>query len=64
MIAFTTKMFGDHDVAIVKIDLNGSLIWNKVIGNSQYLDRARMIKALAGGGYAICGSTGSFGNHS
>lgn len=47
---------GAQDVWVVKIDVNGNLIWEDTFGGSSN-DAAESIKETADGGYIVCGST-------
>jgi hypothetical protein len=61
-IAGSTKSFGagDEDVYVVKLDANGNLQWTKTIGG-KYADGGNSLIQTSDGGYAIAGSTESFG---
>jgi len=61
-IAGYTKSFGagEDDVYVVKLDANGNLQWTKTIGGKKR-DRGSSLIQTSDGGYAIAGSTGSFG---
>jgi hypothetical protein len=50
----------DDDVLLFKTDSEGRMIWNKTYGGSDS-DRARQVILTSDGGYAIAGSTSSFG---
>jgi hypothetical protein len=61
-IAGHTKSFGagDYDVYVVKLDAKGNLQWTKTIGGTKD-DRGASLIQTSDGGYAIAGSTKSFG---
>ncbi len=61
-IAGSTKSFGagDEDVYVVKLDAHGNLQWTKTIGG-KYADGGNSLIQTSDGGYAIAGSTQSFG---
>ena len=61
-IAGYTKSFGagEADVYVVKLDAKGNLQWTKTIGGESE-DSGRSIIQTSDGGYAIAGSTTSFG---
>ena len=61
-IAGLTKSFGagGHDVYVVKLDANGKLQWTKTIGGGAW-DVGTSLIQTSDGGYAIAGSTRSFG---
>jgi len=61
-IAGSTKSFGagDEDVYVVKLDANGNLQWTKTIGG-KHADGGNSLIQTSDGGYAIAGSTQSFG---
>jgi len=61
-IAGTTNSFGagKADVYVVKLDTNGNLQWTKTIGGPKD-DRGFSLIQTSDGGYAIAGSTTSFG---
>jgi hypothetical protein len=61
-IAGYTKSFGagGEDVYVVKLDANGKLQWTKTIGGEND-DRGFSLIQTSDGGYAIAGSTTSFG---
>jgi len=62
VIAGNTNSFGTGDEAIyvVKLDVNGNLQWTKTIGGKKGEEGASLIQT-SDGGYAIAGSTASFG---
>lgn len=62
VIAGSTTSFGsgNADMYIVKLDLNGNLLWNKTFGGTN-IDEARKIISTSDGGCVIAGSTNSFG---
>jgi hypothetical protein len=61
-IAGDTYSFGagETDVYVVKLDASGNLQWTKTIGGRDFEDGYSLIQT-ADGGYAIAGSTISFG---
>jgi hypothetical protein len=61
-IAGFTKSFGagEKDVYVVKLDAKGNLQWTKTIGR-EYGDEGSSLIQTSDGGYAIAGSTHSFG---
>jgi len=61
-IAGYTKSFGagEWDVYVVKLDANGNLQWTKTIGGKKE-DAGRSLIQTSDGGYAIAGTTQSFG---
>lgn len=52
---------GDSDAWIIKIDLEGNLVWAKAFGGADF-DSPTCILPLTDGGYAVGGVTFSFGN--
>jgi hypothetical protein len=61
-IAGTTTSFGagEADVYVVKLDANGNLQWTKTIGGPSNDESLSLIQT-SDGGYAIAGTTQSFG---
>jgi len=62
-IAGATQSFGagkKEDVYVVKLDANGNLLWTKTIGGEND-DRGFSLIQTSDGGYAIAGTTSSFG---
>jgi hypothetical protein len=61
-IAGTTQSFGagEADVYVVKLDANGNLQWTKTIGGPSNDESLSLIQT-SDGGYAIAGTTQSFG---
>jgi hypothetical protein len=61
-IAGTTSSFGagGEDVYVVKLDANGNLQWTKTIGGEK-TDGGLSLIQTSDGGYAIAGTTSSFG---
>jgi len=51
---------GSWDVFLMKIDVNGDMLWSKTFGGSA-LDWARSVRQTVDGGYIITGKTKSFG---
>jgi hypothetical protein len=58
----TTVSFGagNLDIYIVKLDHNGSLQWTRTVGGTEH-DYGYVIIQTTDGGYAVSGSTASFG---
>ena len=54
-----TQSYGERDMWVVKLDLNGNLVWQKTFGGSGD-DVARYIRQTPDGGYIVIGSTSSF----
>jgi hypothetical protein len=52
---------GSGDVYVVKLDANGNLQWTKTIGGKDW-DEGHSLIQTSDGGYAIAGSTKSFGS--
>lgn len=52
---------GDFDVYLLKMDVEGNLVWNKTYGGV-YSDLGYSIKETSDGGFVIAGYTRSFGN--
>src|SRR6185312_10541023 len=50
----------NKDVRIIKLDLNGNIVWARTIGGAG-VDSAASIIETTDGGYMICGSTNSYG---
>ncbi len=61
-VAGYTQSFGagNYDTYIVKLDSSGTLQWNRTIGGTN-VDYAYSVIQTAGGGFAVVGSTRSFG---
>jgi gliding motility-associated-like protein len=59
----TNSLDSDGDGLIIKTDLNGNIIWSKVIGGSGVDQIVRMIPCFDGG-YVAIGSTTSYGQGS
>ncbi len=51
---------GSSDVWLIKTDADGNMLWNKTFGGSSY-DSSRSLAGTSDGGYAIAGSTYSYG---
>lgn len=63
-----TGSHGNGDYWVVKLNSNGSIIWQKAFGGS-YIDSANDVIQTSDGGYIVVGSSGSsngdvIGNHS
>jgi hypothetical protein len=52
---------GKEDVWVIKLDVNGSLVWQKAYGGPQN-DHAYSVQQTADGGYILAGRTASFGS--
>ncbi len=52
---------GDSDAWIIKIDVNGKLLWNLTAGGKDF-DSPTFITVAPNGGYVVAGTTFSFGN--
>ena len=52
---------GQYDVLLIKTDSIGSMEWNRTYGGS-FNDRAYSVVTTINGGYALAGSTNSFGS--
>jgi len=52
---------GQYDVLLIKTDPIGSMEWNRTYGGS-FNDRAYSVVTTINGGYALAGSTNSFGS--
>ena len=62
-LAGSTSSFGagDNDFWLVKTDLNGTMLWNKVFNEGDIGEDARSLVETSDGGYAIAGTTTSLG---
>jgi hypothetical protein len=56
-----SKGEGDSDAWVIKVDLNGNLLWDKAVGGEDF-DQPTCVKASAHGGFLVGGFTFSFGN--
>jgi hypothetical protein len=56
-----SKGNGDSDAWVVKVNLQGSLVWDKVIGGSNF-DMPTFISASPDDSVLVCGFTFSYGN--
>lgn len=56
-----SKGAGDNDAWIIKVDLNGDLVWDKTVGGEGF-DMPNCVTASNYGGYLVGGFTFSFGN--
>lgn len=54
-----TKNNGQSDVWLIKIDDNGSLLWEKSFGGAAF-DAAHSVRFAADGGFVVCGNSKSF----
>jgi uncharacterized delta-60 repeat protein len=65
IIAGYTDSYGNgvYDFCIMKLTASGNLLWIKAFGGSNY-ELARSITPTSDGGFAVVGSTSSFGNGS
>ena len=50
----------DMDCLLIKTDDNGDTLWTKIFGGSVW-DEGSSVQQVTGGGYVVCGTTGSFG---
>ncbi len=64
IVAATTSSFGagGQDIYLIKTDENGDTLWTKTFGGTGN-DRASKIVQTNDNGYAIFGTTNSFGNN-
>jgi len=61
LITGRQRTFSGHDdILLVRLDLNGNLIWNSSLGGSAQ-DVGRAVVGLGGGDFLIAGWTNSFG---
>jgi uncharacterized delta-60 repeat protein len=62
IVAGETSSFGvvNPDVWVLKLDVNGSIQWQKIYGGIGF-DIGRSIQQTADGGYIVAGETSSFG---
>ncbi|MBT0160651.1 hypothetical protein G4O51_11795 [Candidatus Bathyarchaeota archaeon A05DMB-2] len=56
-----SKGAGDNDAWVIKVDLNGDLLWDRTVGGSGF-DMPSRITCPSSGGYVLCGFTFSFGS--
>jgi hypothetical protein len=56
-----SKGAGDSDAWVIKIDLNGNLLWEKTVGGKDF-DAPTCVTFTPDGGYLVGGTTFSFGN--
>lgn len=65
VICGSTRSFGagETDIYLIKLDINGNLLWTKAIGGSLF-DYASSIKQTYDGGFIIGGETRSYGSGS
>jgi hypothetical protein len=63
IVAGTTSSFGagGQDIYLIKTDENGDTLWTKTFGSTGN-DRASTVQQTTDNGYAIFGTTNSFGN--
>ncbi len=63
IIAATTSSFGagGQDIYLIKTDENGDTLWTKTFGGTGY-DKAVNVVQTNDNGYAVFGTTNSFGN--
>ncbi|MCB9223631.1 MAG: T9SS type A sorting domain-containing protein [Crocinitomicaceae bacterium] len=54
----TENSLGDFDFWVVKLDLNGNVVWDKVYGGSGF-DKLAKIVPSSEGGYLLCGTSDS-----
>ncbi len=55
---------GSHDIYVLKLDKNGNLQWTRTIGGSTGHDEGAAIITTQDGGFAVAGSTLSYGQGS
>jgi uncharacterized delta-60 repeat protein len=62
VVAGSTTSFGagNEDFWVLKLNPNGTVVWQKTYGGSD-VDIAYSVELTSGGGYAVTGSTRSFG---
>jgi len=62
IVAGSTWSFGagNYDIWVLKLDANGTVVWQKTYGGSDW-DRAYSIQQTSDGGYIVAGETYSFG---
>jgi len=62
IVAGATNSFGvaGYDIWVLKLESNGSILWQKTYGGSG-IDRAFSIQQTSDGGYIVAGETSSFG---
>jgi hypothetical protein len=56
-----SKGAGDSDAWVIKVDLNGNMVWDEAVGGKGF-DQPTCITASADGGFVVGGFTFSFGN--
>ncbi|MCW4047043.1 MAG: hypothetical protein NWE99_05730 [Candidatus Bathyarchaeota archaeon] len=56
-----SKGAGDNDAWVIKVDLNGNLVWDRTAGGSGF-DMPSCITGSGSGGYVVGGFTFSFGS--
>jgi hypothetical protein len=53
---------GSHDIVVLKLDSNGSILWQKTVGGSDREDGVSIaISEVSDGGLVVTGTTSSFG---
>ncbi|MFA6551337.1 MAG: hypothetical protein WCV41_02285 [Patescibacteria group bacterium] len=62
IVAGETKSFGAKtvDVYLIKTDINGNLLWQKIFGGAS-IDRSASVQQTSDDGYIVAGETNSFG---
>jgi hypothetical protein len=58
-----TPVYSVGDLWLTKTDLNGNILWEKIIGGAKY-DSAYTVQETSDGGYIVSGMTKSFGSGS
>lgn len=60
VVVGSTTVAGNWDVWVLKLDANGSILWQKTFGGALQ-DQANAVQVTADGGYIVAGYTESFG---
>ncbi len=53
--------FGDSDLYLVKLNMNGNVLWERVVGKNKEIKGPLSIVELNDGSYVVVGATDSFG---